>query len=276
MQNRLKTNALKVLSAGVLAVAANAGISNAQTLVADYGFNNTLNSSVAGAPALTAVDPLSANGFSTATVFGGSHSVYNYVGNTTPASQAGLSLNTTGLVAANDYSVQMVMSVNNINGDGSGWVRLLDVQNRTSDNGLYYDPSHQVDIYPVTAGGAVVTDNTFEDVVLTVAPDNTVKAYLNHVLAFTTTTGVMEINNPDNIMNFFLDNTQAGGQGEFSSGSVAEIKLFSGVLSGDQVDTLDANPLGSVPDAGGSLALMTTALVGIGAVSRKLRRQCPA
>lgn len=268
----LRTRTLSIAastSIGLLVCAS----TKAQTLVADYTFNNTLNSSVAGAPALAPIDPLGLNGFGTATVFGSTHSVYNYNGNTTPADQAGLSLDTTGLISANDYSVQMVVSIANINGDGSGWVRLLDVQNRTSDDGFYYDPNHQLDIYPVTAAGATVTANTFEDVVLTVAPDNTVDAYLNNVLAFSTTTTVMDVNNPQNLMDFFVDNTQGGGQGEFSDGSVAEIKLYSGVLSADQVAALDASPLSSAPDAGSTLALMSMSFVGLAAFTAKLRRQ---
>ncbi len=143
---------------------------NAQTLVGDYQFNNTLTSSVGSAPALTVTDPLNDSGFGTATVFGTTHSVYNFGGANSPVTdQAGLTLNTTGLITPNNYSVQLVASFNNIVGNGSGWIRLIDVQNRASDNGFYYDPNHVLDVFPVTGAGTMVMANTFEDVVLTVS-----------------------------------------------------------------------------------------------------------
>jgi hypothetical protein len=248
-------------AAAVLCILSNA---QAQTLVADYTFNNNLNSSVAGAPALTAVDPLSSSGFGTANVFGQNQTVYNFVGNASPPSdQAGLSLDTTGLISANNYSVQMAVSLDDIN----GWRRLIDVENRTSDDGLYYDPSHVLDVYPVAGGGSAVTANTFEDVVMTVAPDNTVDLYLNNTLAFQTTTTVMDIANAGNLINFFLDNTAGGGQGEFSSGSVADIQIYSGVLSADQVV---ADSLLPTPDGGSTLALLGLGSAALTVLRRKL------
>jgi len=242
----------------------------AVSLVADYTFNNNLNSSVGGAPALVPTNPLGLNGFGTATVFGNIHPVYNYVGNATPVNQqAGLTLDTTGLISANSYSVQVVVSMQNIN----GWRRLVDVQNRQSDNGFYYDPSHHLDVFPVAGGGTMVAANTFEDVVLTVAPNGTVKGYLNNDLEFTTVTPVMNINNPGNLMNFFLDNVVGGGQGEFSSGSVAEIKLYSGTLTDQEVANLDVQPLSPVPDVGSTLTLMSLAMGTLVGFCRKLRRR---
>src|ERR1700742_3923798 len=116
MPNHMKTTS-KVLSLTAASVALTASLSTqAQNIVADYQFGGNLSSSVAGAPDLTATDPLGMNNFGTATVFGTTHSVYNYVGNIQGDQQAGLTLNTTGLITPNSYSVQLVASVNNVVG----------------------------------------------------------------------------------------------------------------------------------------------------------------
>src|SRR5947209_3349849 len=84
------------------------GLQPAHGIVTTYLFNNNLSAQESGAPALTAVDPQATSGFQTDTVFGQSRTVYNFIGNTTPAQQAGLSLDTTGRIPANNYSVEMV------------------------------------------------------------------------------------------------------------------------------------------------------------------------
>ncbi len=71
------------------------------------------------------------------------------------------------------------------------------------------------------------------------------KAYLNNDLEFTTTTDLMNLNfdptdNPNALMNFFLDNTQGGGQGEFSR-QRRRNEIFDGVLSDSQFAALDAD-----------------------------------
>ncbi|HEX3800936.1 MAG TPA: PEP-CTERM sorting domain-containing protein [Verrucomicrobiae bacterium] len=256
----------KVLSVASIGFALTASLAaNAQTLVGDYEFNNTLSSSVSGAPDLIATDPLGQNNFGTATVLGSTHSVYNFVGNTTPSQQAGLTLDTSSLITPNNYSVQLVASLDNVD----TWRRLIDTQNRASDNGFYYNPSHQLEVFPIAGGGTQVLANTFEDVVLTVTAGvggnpSTVKGYLNDDLEFTATTDVMNLNfdttdNPGALMNFFLDNLVGGGQGEYSSGSVAEIKVYDGVLSDQQVADLDANPLSPAPEATSTVFLLSLA-----------------
>jgi len=159
------------------------------------------------------------------------------------------------LVAANDYSVRMVFELTDRDG---AWRRILDVQNRQSDNGFYVAPGNQLNVYPITGGGTAFTTAKYEDVVLTDG-GGIVNAYLNGNLAFSATTGVMDINNAGNLMNFFLDNTVGSGIGEFSNGNIAYVGLYSGVLDGSTVQKLDASPLptgGSVPDSGATVSLL--------------------
>ena len=110
---------------------------NAQTPVATYQFNGNLAATQAGVSALTATDPQGTSGFGTASVFGVNHGVYNFVGNTTPLQQAGLSLNTTGLLTQN-YSIEMVFKFTDRDG---AWRRIIDVQNRQSDKASTLNPA---------------------------------------------------------------------------------------------------------------------------------------
>lgn len=257
-----------LLAIGALAgfaLAAASGSAQAATLVANYNFNNSLSSSVGGAPDLVATDPLGLSGFTTATVNGHSRTVYSVQGQNFPVTdQAGLTFdNSGGLLASNNYSVNMVFSLADRVG---GWRRLVDVQNRQSDNGFYVDPENTIDVYPVTGSPGIFSANTFTDVALTVAADGTVQGYLNGTREFTTTTAVMNIDNPDNVMNFFLDNVVAGGQGEWSSGQVANIALYNGVLSDSEVARISAVPLP------GALPMFAAAIAGIAGVATRRRR----
>ena len=195
------------------------GARAAATLVADYEFNGDLTSSVAGAPDLTAVDPLGVASFS-----GG---VYNWGGDNANADQGGLTFdNSGGLIGSNNYSVEMRFKFNERDG---AWRRVLDVQNRQSDDGLYIDPSNVLDIYPVVGGLDTFSTGTYYTVLLTVG-GGVATGYLDGAQQFSVPTTVMDINNPENVVNLFLDNTVAGGQGEWSSGSIDYAKFYNGVV----------------------------------------------
>ena len=226
---------------------------HAQTPVATYRFNNTLNADETTAPALTATDPQNASGYGSDTVFGETRGVYNFSGNTTPSQQAGLTLDTTGLVSGDAYSAEMVFKFTD---RSNGWRRILDTENRQSDNGFYVNPSNNLTVYPLAGSTNAFTTNVYHHIVLTDAPDNTVKGYLDGTLQFTYTTDLMRLDradNPGHLLNFFLDNTVGGGQGEYSSGSVALARIYNGVLSDDQVLTLSQHPFASATPAPGAL-----------------------
>lgn len=226
--------------------------------VAAYTFaDGSFASSVGGAPALTAVNPLGTSGFGTATVNGASTSVYNFTGNTAPAEQAGLSLNIGSLITNHSvYSVEIVFSFQQV----SGYRRILDVQDRSSDNDFYI-LNGALNIYPV-ASGAAFTADSFHDVVLLVN-NGTVNFYLDGGAATTVNTDVMTITG--NTPNFFLDNYQGPAQSEYSSGSVASIRVYNEAVS---TGTLPVTPAVPEPDA---LALMLAGpgFVGFAAKGRR-------
>lgn len=199
---------------------------------AQYDFDGTLASSVPGAPALVSVDPLGKNGFVLDNVNGQTQKVFAWVGNAYPvAQQAGLSLDTTGLVSSNSYSVEMIFKLTQRD---SAWRRLIDVENRQSDDGFYVDPGNNLAVFPIISSVTPFRNGVYEHVVLTV-DRGVITASLNGVLQFSGNSTLMNIANPGKLMNFFLDNTVGGGQGEFSNGSIALLRLYSGALSSPSV-----------------------------------------
>ena len=226
--------------------------------VAVYNFNNTLASSVAGAPSLVKVDPSGQSGFGTDTVFGSTQTVYNFVGTTANDNQSGFTLNTTGLLSnLGIYTVEMVFKFTERE---NAWRRIFDVENRQSDNGFYVDPSNHLDIYPI-GGGSSFTNGVYHDVFLSVN-NGSVSFYLDGSAQATVLTNQMA--DSLNIMTFFLDNVVAGGQGEYSSGSIAQIKLYNAALGATEIP-----PVPSVPEPQ-TYALM---LAGVGALLVAARRR---
>src|SRR5262245_10539325 len=143
---------LLILTAGIIVPAAQA------SLVATYVFNNDLNAQQPGVAPLVAVDPLGTSGFENLTVFGNSRNTYHFDGGTSPSDQGGLQLDTNGLIGTNDYSVEMVFKLDDRNG---AFRRVLDSQDRGSDNGLYIDPSNHIAVYPAAGTGNPFTPSTF-------------------------------------------------------------------------------------------------------------------
>jgi len=266
---KLKTAFIGLLSLGVVLPA------TAQTPVATYQFNNNLLADQLGVTALTAVNPAATNGFVSDTPFGVSRTVYRFAGDqaaaaSTAALEGGLQLNTTGLIPSNSYSVEMVLSLDQV----AGYRRLVETQNRASDNG-FYEISGALQQYPQT--GSALTGfaaNTYYDVVLTVsnAANNNVTAYLNATPYFTVTS--TDSNITTNFLNLFLDNNN----NEYSNGKIALFRVFDAPLTSGEVATLynNGNPFPNAAPAAtpepGTFALFG-AFSGAGLLLARKRRR---
>jgi PEP-CTERM motif len=243
--------------AAIAAVSLSTAIgAQAATLVAQYNFNGNLHSSVAGAPDLIAVNPTGTASFNA----GGG---YNWGGNTTvPANQGGLSFdNSGGLLTTNSYSIDLTFM---FSGGTNAWRRIIDVQNRQSDNGFYVNPSNNLDVFPVVGSAGNFSTGAFHDVLLTVG-GGIVNAYLDGTPELTATTGVMDINNPQNLVNLFLDNVVAGGQNEWSAGTINQALFYDGVVTPG---------VGAVPEPS-TWAMMILGFAGIGFMAYR-RKSKPA
>ena len=243
---------------GLLAAAVSA---YGSTVKATYLFNNSLNSQESGSPALVLTDPEHVAAYSTDTIYGQSRTVLSYGGSASPAQQGGLTFDDSGLlVPLNSYSVEMVFEFFDRDGD---WRRIIDVANRQSDFGFYVNPGNHLDIFNAANGSNTFTNNAYHYIVLT---DNagSVSVYLDGTQDIVFNTNLMDISNPGDLVNFFLDNTVGNGQGEWSSGRVALIRLSDGILSASDVSTLasDPFPTSTVPEPSTLLLLLTACAAG--------------
>jgi hypothetical protein len=137
----------------------------AANVAATYEFNSNFIANESGKPALNAVDPVGSSGFQSDTVLGGPKTVWNFVGNASPTGeQAGVTVNTTGLISPQNYSFDTVMQFNQRE---DGRRRIADVQNRQSDGGFYVDSSNNLQIFPVSGSTAGWTNNVYHHVALT-------------------------------------------------------------------------------------------------------------
>lgn len=247
-----------------LALCVGAASAMAQSPVAEYDFNNTLASSVAGAPSLGVVDPTGTSGFVTDVVNGASQAVWSFNGDNANADQGGLTLNTTGLLSSNSvYSLEMVFKFTQRD---SAWRRIVDTDSRTLDAGFYVDPSNNLDVYP-NGGGTSFTNNVYQDVFL-VDNNGQVTFYLNGSAQATVASTSVNIDSSNNLY-FFLDNLMGGGQGEWSAGAIAQIRLYNEALTSVPPPTPPVVP--SVPEPG-TYAMMLAGLGVVGLLARRRTR----
>jgi hypothetical protein len=228
------------LGAVLLAFACASGSAGAATpasapaAVADYQFNDTYSSSVVGAPGLQVLGP-KADSFVTDTVDGVSRTVLAF------PLHNGVSLApTTGLITNRVYSVVVLYEI----ALTSGWRRILDVKNGTSDTGLYTDGGELSFYDYATAPKVTVRNHHFVQVVLTRNGAGNLVGYVNGHKQFAfPDTGAAAVISPADTLRFFRDNEPSGGaSGEDSKGEVARIRIYDVALTGAEVKALDRLP----------------------------------
>jgi hypothetical protein len=257
---------IRLVAAAALAALLPALPAPAATLVGSYGFNNSLTSSVPGGSALTLIDPAGKSGFSTDTVFGQQRTVFNFLGSSLPAEQSGLSFNTNGVLAPEIYSVALTFKFNERNGN---YRRIMDVSGRTSDNGFYVDTSNNLSVFPTSGSNVNFLSGSYRNVVLTVGGGKA-SAFVDGGSSFSSTTPVMNLTNGPGLLTFFADNNVGGAQHEWSSGSIAALRIYNGVLSADEIAELNKVPFvatAAVPEP----ATWAMMLAGFGLVGGTLR-----
>lgn len=239
--------------------------------VVTYEFNGTYAADQSGKPALNPFAPgTSTLTFSSDTVTVGLYSsartvlVRGGAMGEFQANQAGVELTTTGLLTnPNVYSIDMVFSMNT-----SGIFERLLNTNNASDNGLYVQGPN-VDLFDNAGhnGSHTFTYGSYHHMGLTY-DGTTANEYLDGALDITLSTTAMQ--NPNNLMRFFIDNTPTGQTNEYGPGNVALVRLWDGILSQAQITNLAANPF-SVPEPG--KLLLTGAVGTAGLLKLRSRRK---
>jgi hypothetical protein len=219
---------IALLTAGFAIGATSAGA--VPPLVADYQFQNSHASSIAGSPDLTDIGA-GTNAFGTDDINGHVATDLSF------PQDNGLSLSPTvvDFPSPDIYSVVMYFKF----ATTDGYRRILDFKNGTEDRGLY-SLNGILDFYGDNGGSSVtITPGVYAQVVLTDAGGQ-VTGYVNGVQQFTfDDTSSMDATIDDNTLRFFQDNTSGGATGEDSAGSVARIRVYNGVLSASDVAGLD-------------------------------------
>jgi hypothetical protein len=222
MTRSIKSLVSRLISACLLAAliaCAVAASSASAALVADYRFDDNLNSSVGLAPSLTEVGAGGAT-YATEVVNGASDRVRVF-----PAG-AGLSLPTTGLIFPGIYTFEMTFRLS----EASTWERIFDASNASSDNGVYVK-TNKLDYYDNHAGGdhfgtAAFAADTYYTVSISRSASGLITIYQDGALQISyndsSSTGVLLA--PDFLARFFVDDNVISG--ENSPGAVSRIRVF--------------------------------------------------
>lgn len=257
----------KSFVAAAIAAGSLAGAGHAANLVDAYSFNGTLASTQPGGQSLGLIDPTGTSGFGVDTIFGQTRTVFNFNGTNANADQSGLTYNAAGLLTPNSYSIALTLKFNERE---NAWRRIYDVTGRTSDSGFYVDPSNRLDVFPVSSSGVTFDSGVYRNVVLTV-DGTTVSGYANGSQSFTIDTALLTIGSVP--LTFFADNVAGGGQGEWSSGSIAALRLYDGVLTAQEIASLNGDPFVPETSAVPEPASWAMMIGGFGLIGAALRRR---
>jgi hypothetical protein len=205
----------------------------AATLKANYQLQGDRVSEVVGAPELTNLG--AGNRFALETVDGIARQVLAFPkGN-------GLSLATAGLVDPGSNSVAMLFRL----ADVSGYRRILDFTNGTSDNGLYNLNGRVVIYGGAAASQGIVFGDSYAQVVLA---NGVVRDGSRETVVYVNGVEVAAAKTPQGfdlgsgVLRFFEDNTSGPATGEESAGAVACILVYDGALAASEVGQVAADP----------------------------------
>jgi hypothetical protein len=250
-----------------------AAVSPAATVVALYEFNNTLNPTSGigsgSAGALVEVDPGGVSGFAADTVNGVNRTVFRFNGSASPATaQGGLQFVNANLMNPNGYTIELYFSFDAV----SSWRRILDTQDRSSDQGFYV-LNGGLQLYPSNVGLGAFNADTYYHVLLTF-DGTTAVAYLNGSAESTEATNYYSLP-ASNLISLFLDNTAGPAQTEYSPGRIAWARFWDGALTAQEADAayrgaivFDPGPTGDIPEPS-TLLLSAAGLAAIAAFRKR-------
>jgi hypothetical protein len=233
-------SALIICLASVAAILP-AQIASAATAIGEYQLQGTLASSGGIGPTLTNIGA-GTNAFQTDTVNGTSRQVLTF------PQHNGLQMTPLGLTPSSDLSVVTTFRLDLV-GIGGNYVRILDLSNNTSDDGLYAH-NGKTDVFVFGDGqdhestGVTFANNTYATVAyVTGGPAVHTNVYVNGALAveypgFLPLTG--------DTLRFFKD-ANAPTVNEDSAGAVSCIRVFSGQLTDAEVSSIGTSPTCSAP-----------------------------
>lgn len=219
------------------------------SLVHDFRFQSSLTDSLSAA---------------TMTGLGGTAGATTYIF----TAQQGLSLSNPALPDPGTYSIALRFAFLEV----TGYRRILDFKNLTSDTGLYVLSSN-LNFYNFASGSGAPIGATFPvDVVITRdAATSTVNGYVNGALAFSFNDAANAGVFSNNIAYFFRDDNSVSG--EASGGYVDRIMIWNNALTGSEVAALN---LGSEPGSGSPVpepSTLTALLASGGALAAMARRR---
>lgn len=144
---------------------------------------------------------------------------------------------TTGTAASANYSIELYFSFTDI----TGYRKIIDFKDRTSDNGLY-NRDGVLNFYNFVSGPAnEIAPNTLIHLVLTRdSATNLVTAFINGnlSLSFNDGTSAGDFTSTGNIMHYFRDDSVTGG--EASAGFVDFIRIYDHPLNSSEAQALFA------------------------------------
>lgn len=204
-------------------------LADAQTLKADYQFQGTLASSVAGAPVLIDLTGSAPNSFTPASVDGAFRQTLRFSFN------GGVALfNTNTIISNGSYTLVALFKFD----DYAGYKRVADFKNGTSQTGAYLlngrFESELTSNPPITAGQYV-------QAVLVREANGHVQAFRDGILRvdIPNDNGLYLISS-ENILRFAQDDFISGG--EASAGNLARLRIYDAPMSAAQAQSLDRLP----------------------------------
>lgn len=199
--------------------------------VADYRFNDTLHSSIAGAPALQEL--VAGGSFVDATVGGQPRRGWRVPFGT------GFALDVDGLLPPTGYSIVLQLAADSV----GGYQKLFDMRDGLVDDGLYLD-GDELGYYPYFDEMQTVhlQSQEFHWLVMTRSPAGELVGYVDGAEEFRYTDQDENTSAVSNsgMVTFFHDDTTTSG--EHFEGVVTRIRLFDTVLTPPQVAALTAIP----------------------------------